>query len=104
MPVVIKPSDLYYKYPRIKENRDLAKFSGKPDANPFDREDQYEVIPMFEAVMNEIDSQDGEVLNRLEEILINEMPGFVKTREEVFDYLVATISQVLGIRNQLNGE
>lgn len=98
MPVVIKPSDLYYKYPRLKETRDQLKFTGKPDPHPFDREDQYEVIPMFEAVMNELDSQDGEVLNRLEEILINEMPRFIHSREDVFDYLVSVMKEILEVR------
>lgn len=98
MSVVIKPSDLYYKYPRIKEKRDLPKFSGKPDPHPFDREDQYDVIPMFEAVMNELDSRDGEVLHRLEEVMINEMPRFISSREEVFDFLVAVMSEILGVR------
>jgi len=95
MTLIIKPSDLYYKYPRIKETREQPKFSGKPDTNPFDREDQYEVIPMFEAVMDELQSDDGEVLHRLEEVLINEMPRFIETREEVFDYLVAVMSDIL---------
>lgn len=96
MTITIKPSDLYYKYPRIKETREQPKFSGKPDASPFDREDQYEVIPMFEAVMDKLNSDDGEVLNRLEEVLINEMPRFIESREDVFDYLVAVMSDVLG--------
>lgn len=97
MPLTIKPSDLYYKYPRVKETRENPKFSGKPDPHPFDREDQYEVIPMFEAVMDELGSDDGEVLNRLEEVLINEMPRFIESREEVFDYLVAVMSDLLGL-------
>lgn len=101
MQLIIKPSDLYYKYPRIKETRDLPKFNGKPDQNPFDREDQYEVIPMFEAVMNELNSDDGEVLNRMEEILINEMPRFIQSREEVFDYLVAVMGDILKIRQAI---
>lgn len=99
MSIVIKPSDLYYKYPRVKDKRGLPKFTGKPDPHPFDREDQYDVIPMFEAVMNQIGSQDGEVLNRLEEVLINEMPRFISSREEVFDYLVATLTDIIGLRH-----
>ena len=97
MSIMIKPSDLYYKYPRIKETRALPKFAGKPDSNPFDREDQYEVIPMFEAVMDQLNSDDGEVLNRLEEVLINEMPRFIQSREDVFDYLVGIMNEVLGM-------
>lgn len=101
MQITIKPSDLYYKYPRVKETRDQPKFSGKPDPAPFDRDDQYEVIPMFEAVMSALNSDDGEVLNRMEEILINEMPRFIQTREEVFDYLLSVMGDILKIRTAL---
>ena len=80
MGIVIKPSDLYYKYRRKKATRDIPKFAGKPDAHPFDRDDLYEVIPMLEAVMNELGSVDGRVLHRAEEVMINEMPGFIHTR------------------------
>lgn len=96
MPVEIKPSDLYYKYPRVKAKRDQPKFAGKPDPLPFDRDDQYEVIPMLEAVMSQLESDDGEVLNRLEEVMVTEMPGFISSREDVYDYLVATMLHILG--------
>jgi len=88
MSIQIKPSDLQYRYPRRKEARDLPKFSGKPDPRPFDRDDLYEVIPMFEAVMDELGTLDGRVLHRLEEILNSEIPRFIDTREGVFDCLV----------------
>ena len=64
MDISIKPSDLYYRYPRKKETRDIPKFSGKPDANHFDRYDLYEVIPMYEAVMNALGSCDNDVFRR----------------------------------------
>ena len=95
MGIVIKPSDLYYKYQRKKVTRDVPKFAGKPDAYPFDRDDLYEVIPMLEEVMAELGSADGNVLNRIEEIMLNEMPGFIRTREEVFDCLVAVMREEL---------
>jgi hypothetical protein len=91
MKLIINPSDLYYKYPRVKENRDQPKFTGKPDSAPFDRDDLYEVIPILEAVMNEIGSRDANVLVKLEELLIYQMPHFLKTREEAYDYLSETI-------------
>jgi len=87
MGITIKPSDLQFKYPRDTVNRDKPKFSGKPDAEPFNRDDLYEVIPMLEAVMDALGSDDGRVLHILEEIL-NEMPRFINKREEVFDCLV----------------
>ena len=97
MNIEIKPSDLYYKYARKKATRDVAKFTGKPDAHPFDRDDLYEVIPMLEAVMDALGSTDGRVLHRVEEIMIHELPTFIGTREEVFDCLVAVM------REQLHG-
>jgi hypothetical protein len=95
MSIFIKPSDLYYKYARKKATRDIPKFAGKPDVHPFDRDDLYEVIPMLEAVMNELGSVDGRVLHRAEEVMINEMPGFIHTREEVFACLVAVMGERL---------
>ena len=95
MNIEIKPSDLYYKYARKKATRDVAKFAGKPDAHPFDRDDLYEVIPMLEAVMGALGSTDGRVLHRAEEVMINEMPGFISTREEVFDCLVGVMRELL---------
>ena len=93
MDIEIKPSDLYYKYSRNKAKRAFPKFSGKPDRHPFARDDLYEIIPMLEAVMNELGSADGRVLHRAEEVMIQEMPGFIRTREEVFDCLMAVMRE-----------
>ena len=87
MGIEIKPSDLYFRYPRKKENRDLPKFTGKPDSRPFDRYDLYEVIPMFEVVMDALGSQDQDLLQRIEENL-DKMPSFIDTREMIFDALL----------------
>ena len=100
MGVEIKPSDLYYRYPRKKENRELPKFSGKPDPNPFDRNDLYEVIPMYEQVMDALDSNEMDVLHRMEEVLNNEVPGFVQTREEIYDCLLMVMQGLLGIDSE----
>ncbi len=89
MPVTIKPSDLFYKYKHKKETRDEPKFTQKPDPNPFDRDDLYDVLAMLEAVMNELGYEDGNILEKLEELMIYEMPRFIETREEVFDFLVS---------------
>ncbi len=95
MGIQIKPSDLQYRYPRRKETRALPKFSGKPDPHPFDRDDLYEVIPMFEAVMDDLGTVDGKVLHRMEVVLNNEVPRFIATREEVFDCLVEVMRELL---------
>ena len=89
MDIVIKPSDLKYKYPKDIQNREGPKFSGIPDPTPFTRDDLYDILPMMEAVMNALESSDGRVLHLLEDIL-NEMPRFFVTREEVYACLLET--------------
>jgi hypothetical protein len=97
MSLVIKPSDLQYRYPRKKDTRERLKFVGLPDPHPFDRDDLYEVIPMFEAIMDELGSDDGAVLHRLEEILNHDLPRCIATREEVFLCLLETMRAILGM-------
>lgn len=94
MSITVKASDLKFKYPRDIANRLEPKFTGLPDPAPFNRDDLYDVLPMMEAVMDELDSQDGEVLNLLEDLL-NQMPRFLTTREEVFDYLQGSARECL---------
>ena len=95
MGIEIKPSDLYYKYRRNKELRGEPKFTGKPDPTPYDRDDLYDVIPMLSAVMDELRSNDAKVLHRLEELAGDEMPLFITRREDVFDFLVSVMSDML---------
>jgi hypothetical protein len=89
MDIVIKPSDLKYKYPKDIQNREEPKFSGIPDPIPFNRDDLYDILPMMEAVMKALESSDGRVLHLLEDIL-NVMPRFIVTREEVYACLLET--------------
>ena len=96
MGVTIKPSDLQFKYRRKKEFRDEQKFQGKPDSRPFDSEDIYEVIPMFEAVMDTLGSNDMWVLHELENI-INSIPvGYQPKREDLYDFLVEQLRDMVG--------
>jgi hypothetical protein len=95
MGIRIKPSDLYYRYRKNKEQRNGSAFTGKPDSHPYDRDDLYEVIPMLEAVMDELDRRDADVLHRLEELAGDEMPKFIRSREEVFDFLVNVMRDAL---------
>lgn len=95
MGIEIKPSDLYYRYPRKKATREVPKFTGLPDPLPFDRNDLYEVIPMFAAVMDELGSVDGAVLQRIEVILNDNIPHFINSREEIFRGLVESMRDEL---------
>ncbi|UFS69918.1 hypothetical protein LPW11_18775 [Geomonas sp. RF6] len=87
MPLVIKPSDLKYRYPRVVETRDLPKFRGKPDDAPFNRNDLYEVLPVLEAVMDDLRRDDADTLHLLEDLMNQDLPRFIATRGEVFDFL-----------------
>ena len=95
MGIALKPSDLKFKYGRNVAKKGEAKFKGIPDPAPFDRDDLYEVVPILEAVMDGLSSTDGNVLEALEDIL-NELPSFVSTREEVFRFLLETARERLG--------
>jgi len=94
MSIIVKASDLKFKYPRDIANREEPKFSGLPDPAPFNRDDLYDVLPMMSAVMDELDSEDGELLHLLEDLL-NQMPRFISSRGEVFDYLQGSARECL---------
>ena len=95
MNIIVRASDLKYKYPKDTANRDKPKFSGRPDPAPFNRDDLYDILPMFSAVMTELGTDDGRVLHMLEDIVNCDMPSFISTRGEVFDCLVETARQRL---------
>lgn len=86
MSIIVKASDLKFRYPRDVANRDAPKFTGLPDSAPFNRHDLYEILPILSAVMDALENSDGKVLHLIEDVL-NEMPSFITTRGEVFDYL-----------------
>jgi len=94
MSIIVKASDLKFKYPRDIANREGPKFSGLPDPAPFNRDDLYDVLPMMSAVMDELDREDGELLHLLEDLL-NQMPRFISSRGEVFDYLQGSARECL---------
>ena len=94
MSIIVKASDLKFKYPRDIANREEPKFTGLPDPAPFNRDDLYDVLPMMSAVMDDLGSVDGEVLNLLEDLL-NQMPRFIITRGEVFDFLQGSARECL---------
>lgn len=97
MQIEVRPSDLKYRYPKDIEHRFNPKFSGKPDPSPFNRDDLYDIVPMMTAVMNELQSDDGEVLHLLEDILNIDLPRCINRREEVFDCLVETARERLNL-------
>ena len=95
MDIEVKASDLYYKYRKNTVNRHLPKFRGKPDPAPFDRDDIYEVLPMLGRVMDELGRDDGRTLHMVEELMVRDMPRFLVSRDEVFDFLVGCGRELL---------
>jgi hypothetical protein len=96
MGLMVKASDLYYRYSKDTVNRYQPKFSGKPDGSLFNRDDLYEVLPMYGAVMDALDSREQHVLHQVEELMLLNMPSFIETREQVFDFLVSCMGEQLG--------
>lgn len=96
MGIRIKASDLYYRYPKETTTRHHGKFSGKPDNAAFNRDDLYEILPMLGAVMAELGSDEQRTLQIAEEIMIRDLPRFIESREDVFDFLVGCTSNRLG--------
>ena len=47
--------------------------------------------------MDHFNCADAAILHRLEEIAGDDMPRFIKTREDVFDFLVSVVSEMLGV-------
>lgn len=92
--VLVKALDLKFKYRKYIETRDELKFRGLPDTALFNRDDLYEVLPMMGAALEALGTTDGRVLHILEDLL-NDMPRFICSREEVFNYLVGCGSEVL---------
>jgi hypothetical protein len=93
--ISVKASDLYYRYRKDTVNRLAPKFMGKPDALPFNRDDIYEVLPMLAAVMNELGYDDQQTLHMVEELMIRDLPAFITSREEVFDFLTNCSKEIL---------
>ena len=85
---LIEPSDLKYRYREDITGSDLPRFTGRPDPAPFNRDDLYEVLPMLEAVMEELGTYDLKILHLLEDILNMNLTKCISTREEVFDFLL----------------
>jgi hypothetical protein len=94
MPIIVKASDLKFKYPRDSAHRNQPKFTGLPDPAPINRDDLYEILPMMTYVMNQLESDDSEVLHLLEDML-NQMPRFITTRGEVCDYLCGSARECI---------
>ena len=95
MGLIINASDLKYKYPRVTETRFEDKFLGKDDSAPFNRDDLYDIIPMLEAVMDELGRDDAVTLHYVEDLMNRDLPRYVSGRGEVFSFLAGCTREML---------
>jgi hypothetical protein len=95
MGITINASDLKYKYPKVIETRFHPKFQGKDDQAPFNRDDLYDILPLFEAVMDELGRDDARTLHFMEDLMNRDLPRSVANRGEVFAFLVGCTREML---------
>ena len=97
MNIRINAVSLKYRYPKDHANRNTRRFAGKPDRNPFDRDDLYEVLPMLEALMAALRTDDENILHIIEDIINYDLPRSLRAREEVFDFLLEETKERLNL-------
>lgn len=95
MGLCINASDLKYKYPKVVETRHLPKFQGRHDAETFNRDDLYDIIPILEAVMDELGRDDARTLHFVEDLMNRDLPRCVSGRGEVFSFLSGCTKEML---------
>lgn len=95
MGIVINPSDLKYRYPRVVTTRFDEKFQGEEDLNPFNRDDLYDIIPLLEAVMDTLGRDDARTLHLIEDLMNQHLPRFLSSRGKVFRFLVECTREII---------
>jgi hypothetical protein len=95
MGLSINASDLKYKYPKVVQTRFHPKFQGKDDQEPFNRDDLYDILPMLEAVMDDLGRDDARVLHCIEDLMNQQLPRSFQSRGEVFRFLSSCTRDLL---------
>ncbi len=88
MAVKLNSSNLKYVYSKYAVNGDSPKFSGKPDILKFNRHEEYEMLPMIEKVMNDLNFSEAGDVHIIEDLIHTKMPSGTTSREEVYDWLI----------------
>ncbi len=60
----------------------------KMDAALFNRHEGYEVIPMIQKVVNHFDYDSEADVRKVEDLILNELPGSVRGKKRVLQWLV----------------
>lgn len=91
----INASDLKYKYPKAITTRYQPKFQGADDPEPFNRDDVYDIIPLLEAVMDDLGRDDAQTLHVVEDLMNRDLPRSMTGRGEVFRFLSGCVREML---------
>lgn len=95
MGITIRASDLKYRYPKAVQTRFTPKFAGSNDRETFNRDDLYDIIPVLEAAMDHLERSDATTLHFMEDLMNRDLPSFLKSRAEVFDFLTGSTKEML---------
>ena len=91
MAISVKRDMLQHKYSwKAVGKDDPSKIQA--DARLFNRHEGYEVVPMIQKVVNHFDYGSGEQVQKVEEAIKTELPGNVRGRQKVFDWLVGRLA------------
>lgn len=64
----------------------------RTDARLFNRHEGYEVVPMIQKVVNHFEYDSQAEVQRIEALIGSELPGNVRGRKKVFDWLVGRLA------------
>ncbi len=92
MAIKVTRSMLQHKYSWKAVGGDDPK-AIKIDAYLLNRHEGYEVVPMIQKVVNHFDYGSESDVQKVEEIIGSELPGNVRGRENVYDWLVDRLGE-----------
>ena len=94
----VRRSDLTYKHYSTKAQQGDNPQLRRIDARFFDRHEEYEVINMIEHVLTEI-GEDKDYINMIE-TFITELPSDIRSRENVYNWLVKRSKRMISMLAQ----
>lgn len=84
----IKASFLKYAYTKVTAAGDKPPFTGLPDGKLFHRKEVYEILPMLQKVVDELDLRKKSDVHELEDLIHLKLPVDIRTRGEVYCWLI----------------
>jgi len=91
MPVKILPPNLKYNYLNTGEGNVIGMSTGEPDKIWFNRHFEYDMIPMIENVMNDLELRTVVDVHKIEDLIHTKLPAPVMKRERVYEWLISQL-------------